>query len=292
MEQFPQSNSGSGSRQMPGASSNANFNTAPAANGDNVWAINDPYSQISIDHSIWDHFLTQYVITDSQGLNRVKYGNVSVADRQLLSQYLSQLQSVDPRTLNKTEQLAYWLNLYNSRTVSIVLENYPTRSIRKIKTNFFDFVGPFDDDVLTVIGKPLSLTTVESGILRPVWKDPRIHYALNCASYGCPNLNKRAWTPFNIESRLDQAAYTFLNSGRGIKTQFFGTRVVASKIFKWYKEDFGDTDQQVLDHIRQYASPELRNQLSGVTKINGHFYDWSLNDAKVTRPRLFESIRL
>ena len=180
---------------MPGASSNANFNTAPAANGDNVWAINDPYSQISIDHSIWDHFLTQYVITDSQGLNRVKYGNVSVADRQLLSQYLSQLQSVDPRTLNKTEQLAYWLNLYNSKTVSIVLENYPTRSIRKIKTNFFDFVGPFDDDVLTVIGKPLSLTNVESGILRPVWKDPRIHYALNCASYGCPNLNKRAWTP-------------------------------------------------------------------------------------------------
>ena len=293
---YPQASSGSGSRQLPADTyaqpTNAFANAAPAAMDDNVWAINDPYSQISIDHSLWTHFLSQYVITDSQGLNRVRYGDVSAADHQLLNQYLSQMQSVDPRTLNKTEQLAYWINLYNSRTVSIVLENYPVRSIRKIKTNFTDFVGPFNDDVLTVIGQPLTLTTVESGILRPLWKDPRVHYALNCASFGCPNLQKTAWSPFDIESRLDQAAYEYLNSDRAIKLQFFGTRVVATKIFKWYKEDFGGTDQQVLDHVRKYAGPERRNQLQGVTKINGYFYDWSLNDAKVTHPRIFESIRL
>jgi len=148
------------------------------------------------------------------------------------------LQNTDIRALNRDEQLAFWFNIYNAKTASIT-----------------DFVGPFDDEgVVNVLGKPLSLNDIESGIIRPVWKDPRIHYAVNCASFGCPNLSPTAWTAANIDSRLNSAAYDFINSGRAVRSG-------------------------------------LRGALCNQQSISGYFYDWSLNDAKVTRPRLLESWR-
>ena len=272
------------------SSESSSFGIPDAGLVDPVFEINNPGSPYVIDHSNWDYFLSRYVVTDNQGLNRVRYGRVTREDRQVLECYLNQLQSTDVRTLNRNEQLAFWFNLYNARTVALVVDRYPIRSVRQIKQKLTDFVGPFDDEgAVNVLGKSLSLNDIESGIIRPVWNDPRIHYALNCASYGCPNLSAQAWTANDLEGQLNGAAYQFINSNRAVKRGLFGPRV--SKIYKWYKSDFGADDQAVLNHIRQYANDETSNKINGHRTIRGHFYDWSLNDAKVSRRRLFESIR-
>ena len=257
---------------------------------DPIFEINDPYSVFGVDHSAWDRFLSCYLITDQQGLARVRYGNVSAGDRQQLQNYLCYLQSVDVRTLNRDEQLAFWFNLYNAKIVDVVLANYPVRSIRQIKKKFTDFVGPFDDaGAVNVLGKPLSLSDVESGVIRPIWKDPRVHYALNCGSYGCPNLASTAWRAENLDARLNGAAINYINSGRAVKSGPLGLRL--SKIYKWYQDDFGGSDQAVIAHMQQYANPTTCCQLQKARgRVSGHFYDWSLNDAKITRRRLFEPL--
>jgi len=202
---------------------------------------------------------------------------------------LQQLQSIDTRGLNRNEQLAFWFNLYNARTVDLVLDNYPIRSVRQIKQKFTDFVGPFDDaGAVNVLGKSLSLNDIESGIVRPVWNDPRIHYALNCASFGCPNLSPKAWTAQTLDGDLNGAAYEYVNSGRAVKRSLRGIRT--AKIYKWYKDDFGGSDQDVLNHIRQYADANTQNILSRQQKIAGYFYDWSLNDGRIIRRRLLEPL--
>ena len=256
---------------------------------DPVFAINDPNSPYGVDHSVWDGFLAQYLVTDSQGINRIRYGQVSQQDRSALHCYLQELQATDIRTLNRNEQLAYWFNLYNARTVALVIDKYPIRSVRQIKQKFTDFVGPFDDEgAVNVLGKSLSLNDIESGIIRPGWSDPRIHYALNCASYGCPNLAPTAWTGHDLDARLNGAASEFINSNRGVKRGLFGVRV--SKIYKWYGDDFGGDDQSVLNHISQYANCDTLNKINGRQKISGYFYDWSLSDARFLRPRILESL--
>jgi len=170
-----------------------------------------------------------------------------------------------------------------------VSDKYPIRSVRQIKEKFTDFVGPFDDaGAVNVLGKSLSLNDIESGIVRPNWKDPRIHYALNCASYGCPNLASTAWTSHDLNTRLDGAAYEFINSNRGVKRGLFGVRI--SKIYKWYGADFGGDDQAILNHIAQYASDSTLGKIRGQQRIQGYFYDWSLSDARFSRPRIFESL--
>ena len=275
---------GSSTKQSSGGS----IGIPAAAVADSVFEINDPSSTIAIDHSAWDQFLSCYLITDSQGLNRIHYGRVSAADRQQLEGYLSYLQSVDLRTLNRNEQLAYWFNLYNAKIVDVVLAHYPIRSIRQIKQKFTDFEGPFNDPgSANVLGKSLSLSDIESGVIRPIYKDPRIHFALNCGSYGCPNLATTAWTAENLDARLNGAAVNFINSGRAVKSGLLGLRV--SKIFKWYKDDFGGSDEAVIAYMQQYANPATCRQLQKAHgRVAGHFYDWSLNDAKITRPRLLE----
>ena len=282
--------------QQPAASSTGSGGSGSGSIGipestlvDPMFEISDPYSPITIDHSAWNCLLSRYMVRDVTGVTRLRYGAVTRQDRSSLKGYLQYLQSVDTRTLNRNEQLAFWFNLYNARTADIVLDNYPIRSIRQVKMKFTDFVGPFDDPAaVTVLGKPLSLNDIESGIVRPVWKDPRIHYALNCASYGCPNLAPQAWTAVNLDGRLNSAAYDYINSNRAVRRSVFG--VHTSKIFKWYKDDFGGSDQAVLNHLRQYANPSTQQKLQGQQKIHSHFYDWSLNDGRITRRRLFERL--
>ena len=259
-----------------------------AAVVDPIFEINNPNSFVAVDHSAWNAFLAKYVAPDSQGLTRVCYRNVSSADYQNLLCYLQQLQSIDVRQLNRSEQLAYWFNLYNARTIAVVLENYPIRSVRQIKEKFTDFVGPFDDEgAVVVLGKSLSLNDIESGVIRPIFNDPRIHYALNCASYGCPNLATTAWQSHDIDARLNNAAYEYINSGRAVKTGILGLRT--SKIYKWYAGDFGG-EAGVLNHLRQYANGDTLQRLNGQTSIRGYFYDWSLNDARVQRRRILEPL--
>lgn len=231
-------------------------------------------SQTRIDHTAFDGFLRRYV-RNVGGVNLILYGDVTDADKAALDAYVSALQSVKVTMLNPDEQLAFWFNLYNAETIRVILENYPVASIRKIKSSPFDFKGPWNDKRLTVEGETLTLDDIENKIVRPVFDDPRIHYAFNCAAMGCPNLKASAYRGAGLDTVLDAQARAFINHPRGVSVR--DGKITASKIFLWYQEDFGENEREVLEHIRKYASPELTRALAGKTGIDSYEYDWALN---------------
>ncbi|MEM8772212.1 MAG: DUF547 domain-containing protein [Pseudomonadota bacterium] len=233
--------------------------------------------QVRIDHAAWDTFLGAYLIESSDGVNRVNYAGVNADAKANLDAYIDMLEAVDPAQLSRDEQLAFWINLYNAVTVAVILDAYPVESIRDIKSNPFDFSGPWDDDRVTVAGQALSLNAIEHEIIRPVFKDPRIHYAVNCASIGCPNLRPEAFRAETLDRALNEQARAYVNHPRGVSVSARG-KITASKIFTWYREDFGADEAAVLDHVRQYADQELLDALDGKTSIDAYAYDWSLNE--------------
>ena len=242
-------------------------------------------SNQKVDHSALDRFLQTYLVSSSannsvtQGANLIRYAEVSQADHDALNNYIAKLEGIRASELNRDEQLAFWINLYNAKTISVIVENYPTESIRAIKSSFLDFKGPWNDKSLRVEGVDLSLDNIENKIIRPVFNDPRIHYAVNCAAIGCPNLREKAYKSETLNTVLDEQARAYINNPRGVFIE--NDRVTASRIFLWYKGDFGENENEVLDHIRTYASPTLRQSLEGIEDIHRFEYDWSLNDAAI-----------
>ena len=251
---------------------------APKADLWERWTTHDPNSGIVVEHGVWDKFLKTYVVADSTGLNRVSYGKVTEPDAKALHGYLESLRQVPVNRLNRPEQFAYWVNAYNALTVRLILEFYPVKSIQDIDlgSGFFSS-GPWGEKLFKVDGEVLSLNDIEHRILRPIWADPRIHYAVNCASVGCPNLQQDAFTSANTEALLEQGARSYINSGRNIS--FSNGQLVVSKIYSWFQEDFGGSEGAVLAHMKKYADVGLLTILGQVTGIFGYAYDWNLNDA-------------
>jgi hypothetical protein len=204
---------------------------------------------------------------------------VGPADRKALEGYISALEGVPVRSLRRDEQLAYWINLYNALTVKVILDHYPVKSIRDIDISpgFFSD-GPWGKRLVRVEGKEMTLNDVEHRVLRPIWKDPRIHYAVNCASLGCPNLQPEAFTAANAEELLALAARQYVNHPRGVSAEKGWLKV--SSIYVWFKEDFGGTDDGVIEHLKIHASGALSEELKNVGGISEHHYDWNLNDAR------------
>ena len=182
------------------------------------------------------------------------------------------------KSYNKAEQFAYWINLYNALTVEEVLSDYPVASIREIRSGFFK-PGPWQRQLLTIEGESICLDDIEPRILRPIYRDTRVHYALNCAALGCPNLAIDAYTSPNTGNLLEQSARDYVNHPRGISVT--GNSLRVSMIYDWFMEDFGQTQDEVLNHIKQYADSELSNRLSQFSSYNTIRYDWSLNDTSV-----------
>jgi hypothetical protein len=250
---------------------------APAARLWARWQAHKTGSTTAIDHSQWRQFLARNLVTGPEGINRIGYADVSRQDRQLLDNYLGQLASQGVMHLNRNEQLSFWINLYNALTIDLVLDHYPVRSIRDIDISpgwFAD--GPWEKKLINIEGVAVSLDDIEHRILRPVWKDPRIHYALNCASLGCPNLQSEPFTSQNSEQLLEQAARDYINHARGVRV--VQGKLVVSSIYKWFKEDFGGSDAALIRHFRRYAEPELKSLLERIDKIGDDAYNWLLND--------------
>lgn len=242
------------------------------------WQAHDATATQTIDHGDWDMLLSAYVQADSDGLNRFDYQNVSSADRDALRRYIDRLGKVAVGKLNRQEQLAYWINLYNALTVDVVLTHFPVKSIRDIDISpGFLADGPWGKNLIAVEGEDLSLNDIEHRILRPIWRDPRVHYGVNCASFGCPNLLKKAYTAAAVDRMLDAAARGYVNTARGAKIGADGLTV--SSIYVWFRDDFGGNDQAVIDHLKRYAAPDLRAALDGRSSIDAHVYDWALNAA-------------
>jgi len=173
--------------------------------------------------------------------------------------------------------LAFWVNLYNALTVRLVLQFYPIDSIKDIDVSSGLFGSVWDRKLLEVLGQPMSLNDIEHRILRPIWRDARIHYAVNCAAIGCPDLPPAAFTAENAGALLDHGARAYVNHPRGVRID--RGRLTVSKIYGWFQEDFGGNEGSVLRHLRQYADPALAKTLDGFDGIDDYAYDWRLNDS-------------
>ncbi len=247
---------------------------------DGIWDKFDSTNTATIDHADWQAVLDAYLIADDpSGVHLFDYGalQANTADRRRLNRYLEHLQGLDPRQYARDVQMAYWINLYNAVTVRVVVDAYPVESILQIHNGETPDTGPWKDIHATVAGVPLTLDNIEHDILRPIWQDNRIHYAVNCASLGCPNLASEAFTAANLERLLDQCAKEFVNDLRAVEflDEAFG---VTSSLYFWYIEDFGNSEAGVLTHLQKYAEKDLVEQLKVFDGSLDHEYDWRLNE--------------
>lgn len=248
---------------------------APANKLLKFWATSNESSTEIISHTAWQSLLDSYLDSNHpSGINRFNYGAVSDVDHKRLRDYLDQMQQIDPRTYNRAEQKAYWINLYNALTIELILKGYPVESITKLGKSYFSF-GPWDDKVANIQNKSLSLNKIEHGILRPIFRDNRIHYAVNCASISCPNLAEKAYTGENTGQLLDLGARQYVNHPRGVAFEQ-GTLKVSS-IYHWYKIDFGNSDKTLIKHLITYAEPKLAKKLHNHQGNIDHHYNWNLN---------------
>ncbi|HMN88561.1 MAG TPA: DUF547 domain-containing protein [Saprospiraceae bacterium] len=218
-----------------------------------------------ISHAQWDSLLRQHVQPDG----RVDYEGF-IRDSVRFNQYLALLSRHHPnrRHWSREEQMAYWINAYNAFTVKLIVDNYPTASIKDIKSGIPFINTVWDIKFIQIEGATYDLNNIEHGILRPKFKDSRIHFAVNCASISCPKLLNEAYTAERLDAQLDQAARDFLSdTSRNIITS---ERAQLSRIFSWYSGDF---KKPIRNYINRYAPVNLSKD----TKIEYLEYNWGLN---------------
>lgn len=242
-----------------------------------MWNASDESNGENVDHAPWQELLDAYVTEHATGINRFDYAGLkaNAEHRNKLSSYLLGLTQLDPRTLARDVQKAYWINLYNALTVFVIVGRYPVESIRDIKSGLIT-PGPWEMELITIQGEKLTLDNIEHGILRPIWGDPRIHYAVNCASIGCPNLATEVYTAANMDSLLDAGAREYVNHRRGVDVVDEDFMVISS-IYDWWILDYGGDDEGVLAHLVKYADDDLAAQLQDFAGAIDYEYDWDLN---------------
>lgn len=242
------------------------------------WEAHNPAATETINHQSWSKFLTENLISNHEsGVNRLNYATVSKTVKGQLNSYIDYLQSIKITDYNRKEQKAYWINFYNALTVKVILDHYPVKSILDIDISSGWFSnGPWDAKLVEVEGQKLSLNDMEHRILRPIWKDNRIHYAVNCASIGCPNLSPEVFTAGNSDQLLDKSASDYINHSRGVML-IEEDEIKVSSIFDWYAVDFGDSDKALIDHILKYANQQLTQQLNDFDGDIDYDYNWNLN---------------
>jgi hypothetical protein len=266
------------------------FGTAKADELVAKFSLHAAGATIQVDHTAYARLLAAFVREGDDGVSRVDYARFKAEGHGELKSYIASLAATDPATLARAEQFAFWANLYNAKTLDLVLDHYPVRSIKDVSLGGGLIAavigGPWKAKVVTVSGWDLSLDDIEHGILRPVFRDPRVHYAVNCASIGCPNLGTKPFTGNQLDAQLDAAARAFVNHPRAASVGEDG--LALSSIYSWFKSDFGATDAGVIAHLRRYADTQLAARLRTVSEIAEYRYDWSLNDlahAKEIPPR-------
>jgi hypothetical protein len=212
-----------------------------------------------VDHSAWDKLLKKYVAENGD----VKYKGFK-KDMEQLNHYINYLASKTPtENWSKKEKLAYFINVYNANTIKLIIENYPLKSIKDIK-------NPWSKNRIKIGNKDFSLEDIEHDILRKM-NEPRIHFAINCASLSCPKLLNTAYTSENVEQLLDKATKEFIsNSEKNIISE---QNLKLSKIFKWYKSDF-TTNGNLIEYINQYSKVKIHRDAT-ITYLE---YDWNLNE--------------
>lgn len=262
-----------------GSSGTALAESKPKAELWDRWTQHDDAAPRVLDHTLWDRFLSRYVVVAEDGTSRMRYGAVDSDDRGYLRVYLDNLQRTEISKLRRDEQRAFWINLYNAYAVKLVVDRYPMVSLQSldISPGFFT-KGPWGAKMLKVEDETLSLDDIEHRVLRPIWKDPRLHYALCPASRGGPALSPHAYTASNTEAQLDAAARAFVNHPRAARMSADAGTVEVSSLYEWFKADFGGNDAGVIAHLLQYAGAPLAESLRNAKRVRDGGYDWLLND--------------
>ncbi|MFA5493144.1 MAG: DUF547 domain-containing protein [Porticoccaceae bacterium] len=218
-----------------------------AAEGGGFWHKENEHNRAVIDHSDWDRLLAAYVVeSPDSAIRKFRYRDMDKSATRALDGYLKQLQKIDPREYSKQEQLAYWMNLYNALSVQQILPYVAGK----------DGAQPLPATLWTakqvkVAKQKLSLRDIEQDILRPIWKDHRIHFGLNCASMDCPNMDGRAYTGATIREQLRNSGTRFVNDDSGVR--YADGKLTVSRLFDIYQQDFAPDTKTLLKVFAHYA---------------------------------------
>ena len=221
----------------------------------------------AVDQALYGTLLHRHVHN-----GRVDYSGMQ-KDEAVMDRYLEQLAGIDPRSLSRDEQFAFYVNAYNAWTIKLVLSRYP--NIASIKELGRLFSSPWKRKIARIDGQLLTLDQIEHDILRKRFGDSRVHFAVNCASKGCPPLQAEPFTGARLDDQLNRAARAFINDSRYNRLE--GDTLWASKIFDWFSEDF---KEDVIGTFLRFAEPPLKERLekdSDRIRVKYLDYDWSLN---------------
>jgi hypothetical protein len=239
------------------------------------WPADERLPLEQIDHTRLDELLNRYV--DPEGLVDYSGWHESNPDRQKLRDYLTHLSRAKPEAVSSREsRLAYWINAYNAVTIEGILRVYPTDSIRNHTARVIGY-NIWTDLPLRVAGRDYSLDDIEHRVLRKLG-EPRIHFALVCASKGCPRLRNEAWKSDELESQFTDNARHFFAQPSNLSVSGDGT-IVLSPLLDWYGEDFGADQAVRMKALTPYIPDAVRPAWSQpAPRITFNDYDWSLND--------------
>lgn len=226
----------------------------------------------TFDHSKFDQALKKYV--DDKGL--VDYN--SIAKDSGFSEYVQSLQTARVEEFSRDGQLAFWINAYNAVTIDKVIKKKPKKSVREtFVPGVWTATKFFTSRKNIVAGKRLSQDDIEHEILRKQFKDPRIHFAIICASLGCPPLPRLAYTEGNVQARLEEETRKYLNSPRGTRVDRAESTLHVSKLFDWFATDFIQKSGSTLAFMRLYLNEETLSFSERDPKISYLEYNWALN---------------
>ncbi len=222
-----------------------------------------------ISHDIWNALLEKNITDDGW----VDYKGF-IKDKDKFYEYLGILSSNHPNKENwsEKESLSYWINAYNAFTVQLIIEHYPIKSIKDIKDGIPFVNSVWDIKFINIEGKEYDLNNIEHSILRKKFEEPRIHFAINCASYSCPILRAEAYVPEKLEKQLIEQSELFLADER--RNKISSDKAELSKIFSWFGKDFKKKGSKI-DFINQYAPVKI----SPNAEISYLKYNWELNEA-------------
>lgn len=230
------------------------------------------------DYKLWQGLLAKHY-DPARGMS---YKGLK-QDKATLDRLRRQMAAVDVAALSKPEQLAYWINLYNISVVGVVVDNYPVESIRDISTDPIVRLNVFKKPNVRVRGGTMSLDDVEHKKIREVFKDPRIHFAINCAAESCPPIRPEPFTGARIGQQLDDQARRFLNGPHGVRLEQDGDELTlhVTKILDWFKDDFETWGGGTVPFLRKYLTADKVKRIDaakGKVELEFDEYSWKLND--------------
>ena len=232
------------------------------------------------DYTVWQDLLAKHY-DPARGMN---YKALKANDKATLDRLRQSLAQVDVKALSPKDQLAYWINLYNVSTVAVVVDSYPVESIRDISTDPVVRLNVFKKDSVKTKQGAMSLNDVENEKIREGFKDPRIHFAINCAAKSCPSIRPEPYVGERLDQQLDDQARRFLNGPLGVRLEKDGDGLTlhVTKILDWFKDDFEKWGGGRVAFVRKYLPADKQKQLDaarGKVDLDFDDYDWKLNDA-------------